>query len=160
AKDFGMTILTGVAKWVAGQVAKELAIMATAAAASAGLSEVLDVARRIYKAMVTAKRYAAQILGMINQSLDNVLLIANGAVDVVGAKIDKILHAGMPVVIGFLADQVGLGGITEAIRNVITGLRAKVDEAILWLIDKIRGAIMAVVGAAQNLASKLFNWVF
>ena len=79
AKDFGSDILTGIAEWVAGKVAEELAIMAAAAAASGGLSEVLDVIRRVYKAMVTAVRWARRILDMVNQVLDNVLDIAGGA---------------------------------------------------------------------------------
>ena len=44
AKDFGTSILTGVVEWIAGKVAEELAILAAAAAASGGLSEVVDIA--------------------------------------------------------------------------------------------------------------------
>lgn len=158
AKDFGTTILTGIAEWVAGRVAAEITKMAVAAAASAGLSEVLDVARRIYIALVTAKRYARRVLEMVNQSLDNVLLIASGSVEVVGTKIEAILHRGMPVVIGFLADQVGLGGITQAIRDIIKKLRATVDDAILWVIDKVRAAIDAIVGAVKAGVAALLDW--
>ena len=108
AKDFGTTILTGIAEWIAGKVAAELAIMATAAAASAGLSEVVDIARRIYKAMLTAKRWARQILDMANDALDNILGLATGAIEPVRAKFRDLMDRGMPVVIGFLADQVRL----------------------------------------------------
>src|SRR5205823_6187078 len=40
AKEFGMSILTGIAEWIAGKVAQEVAILAAAAAASGGLSEI------------------------------------------------------------------------------------------------------------------------
>lgn len=158
AKDFAGTIFTGLAEWVAAQVAKELAAMAVAAAASAGLSEVLDIARRIYKAMVAAVKYARRLLDMVNQALDNVLGIAAGAVEAVGVTVEAILHKGMPVVIGFLANQVGLGGAGEEIKSIIDKLREKVDEGILWLIDKIKGALEAVINTVKAGAAALLEW--
>ena len=90
-------------------MAEELAILAAAAAASGGLSEIVDIARRIYKAMVSAKRWAGRILQMANETLDDIAAIARGAVEKAGVKFKDIMHKGMPVVIGFLADRVGLG---------------------------------------------------
>jgi hypothetical protein len=158
AKDFGASVLTGIAEWVIAQVAKELAIMAVAAAASAGLSEVVDIVRRLYKAILTAVRWARRILDMANETLDNVLDIASGAVEKVGVKFEQIMHRGMPVVIGFLADQVGLGGVGPAIRDVVDKLRAKVDEGILWLIDKIKAGIEAAISLVKAGAEKLLSW--
>lgn len=146
AENFGATILSGIAEWVAGKVSEELAILAAGAAASAGLSEVLDVARRIYKAMVTVKRWARKILDMANETLDNIAAIASGAIEVVGGTFEKIMHKGMPVVIGFLADQVGLGGVGKALRETVDKLRKNVDDAILWLIDKVKAGIEALIG--------------
>ena len=159
AKDFGMSILTGIAEWVAAKVAEELAILAAAAAASGGLSEVVDIVRRIYKALVTAKRYMRRILDMVNQGLDNVLDIAGGNVEKVGAVFEKIMKMGMPVIIGFLAEQVGLGGVGEALRGIVDALRARVDDAILWFIDKIKAAIEAIIGAVKAGAKKLAEWL-
>jgi hypothetical protein len=146
AKDFGTSILTGIVEWIAGKVAGELAMMAAAAAASAGLSEVIDIARRIYKAILTAVRWARRILDMANEALGNVIAIASGAIEGVGVKFKDIMHNGMPVIIGFLADQVGLGGVGQALRNIIDKLREQVDKAILWLIDKIKAGIEALIG--------------
>jgi Domain of unknown function (DUF4157) len=150
AKDFGKSILTGVVEWVSAKVAEELAILAAAAAASGGLSEVVDIARRIYKAMVSAKRWAGQILQMANETLDDISAIASGAVEKAGVKFKDIMHRGMPVVIGFLADQVGLGGVGPAMRNIVDKLRAKVDEAVLWLIDKAKAGIEALINAVSG----------
>lgn len=158
AKEFGTTILTGIADWVAGKVAEELAILAAGAAASGGLSEVLDVARRIYKAMVTAQRWARKILDMANETLDNIAAIASGAVEMVGGTFEKIMHKGMPVVIGFLADQVGLGGVGKALRETIDKLRKNVDDAILWLIDKVKAGIEALIGAVKAGVQAILGW--
>jgi Domain of unknown function (DUF4157) len=158
AKDFGMSILTGIAEWVAGKVAEELAILAAGAAASGGLSEVLDVVRRIYKAIKTAVRWARRILEMVNETFDNILNIAAGNIEPVGVKFEQIMHRGMPVVIGFLADQVGLGGVGEALRDIVDTLREKIDEAILWLIDKIKAGIEALIGAVKAGVGALLAW--
>jgi len=159
AKDFGKSILSGAVEWVTGKVATELATLAAGAAASGGLSEVIDVARRIYKAMVTAKRFAGRILQMAGDTLDQVLDIASGNVSKVGAEFEKLMDKGMPVVIGFLADQVGLGGIGAAIRNIVDKLRGQVDAAILWLIDKVKAGIEAVVGGIRAGANALADWL-
>ncbi|MGJ7506618.1 AHH domain-containing protein [Variovorax sp. GT1P44] len=158
AKDFGTSILTGAVEWIVGKVAAELAMLSAAAAASGGLSEVIDVARRIYKAMLTAKRWAGRILQMASDTLDNVLDIASGNVSKVGGQFEKIMDKAMPVVIGFLADQVGLGGIGAAIRNIIDKLREKVDDAILWLIDKAKAGIEAVLGGIKAGVAALEDW--
>lgn len=158
AKDFAVGILGDIATWVAGKVAQELAMMAAAAAASAGLSEVLDIARRIYKAIVTATRWLRKILDMVNQALDNVLAIAGGAVEQVGVTFEKIMHHGMPIVVSFLADQVGLGGVSAALRSAVDKLREKVDKAILWLIDKVKAALEGLINLAKAGVAALKNW--
>jgi hypothetical protein len=158
AKDFGKEVLTGIAEWVAAKVAEELAIMATAAAASGGLSEVLDVIRRVYKVLVSIKRYLANILNMVNEGLESVIDLATGKWEPVGAKFEKILHRGMPIVIGFLAEQVGLGSIGQAIRDIVDKLREKIDEAILWVIDKIKAGLDLLIGMVKAGVKKLTEW--
>jgi hypothetical protein len=158
AKDFGKSILTGAVEWIVGKVATELATLAAAASASGGLSEVIDVARRMYKAILTAKRWAGRILQMASDTLDRALDIASGNVTKVGGEFENIMDKAMPVVIGFLADQVGLGGIGEALRNIIDKLREKVDDAILWLIDKVKGGIEALIGGIKAAATSISEW--
>ncbi|REE18411.1 uncharacterized protein DUF4157 [Paraburkholderia sp. BL27I4N3] len=158
AKQLGFSILTDIAQWVAVKVGEELALMAAAAAASAGLSEVLDVARRIYKALVTAVRWARQIVDMIDHTLDNVLDIAAGSIEKAGTKLEQIMHQGMPVVIGFLADQVGLGDVGQAVRDSIDKLREQVDNALLWLIDKIRAGLEALIDLVKSGVAAVLDW--
>jgi len=64
-KEFGKQILTGIAEWVTAKVLEELASLGAAAAASGGLSEVLDAICRVYKVLVSVKRYLAGILNMV-----------------------------------------------------------------------------------------------
>jgi len=95
---------------------------------------------------------------MVNQTLDTVLDIAAGSVEKVGAKFEAIMHRGMPIIIGFLADQVGLGGIGTAIRGIVDKLREQVDKAILWLIDKVKAGIEALIGAVKAGVAAVLDW--
>lgn len=157
-KEFGKSILEGIVVWIVERVALELATMATAAAATAGLSQVLDAVKRIYRAIKTAVRWARTIVDMVNRTLDSVLDIAAGSLD--GPA--EILHGAMkkatPAVIGFLGDQVGLGGIADEIKALVDKLRKKVDDAILAVIDSLKAMFAALVAGAKSVAGKVFEW--
>ena len=158
AKGFGKTVLEGVVVWIVEQVGIELAEMAAAAAASAGLSEVLDAIRRIYRAIKTAVRWMRQVLEMVNKALDSVLGIAAGIIEPSAIILEKAMKAATPAIIGFLGDQVGLGGIADEIRGLIDKLRAKVDDAILAMIDKLKSFFSAIAAGAKDVAAKLLEW--
>jgi hypothetical protein len=158
AREFGSTILTGVTEWIVGRVAAEVELLAAAAAATGGLSEVIDIVRRVYKAILTAARWARRILDMANEALDHVSELAGGAVEAVGVIFESIMHRGMPVVIGFLADQVGLGGVPAALTGIVMRLRAKVDAAILWVIDRVVAGLQAIAGAVKAGVASVLEW--
>ena len=46
------------------------------------------------------------------------------------------LAAAVPIAIGFLANQVGLGNVPEKIVEIIVGLRELIDQALDWLFDQ------------------------
>jgi hypothetical protein len=158
AKDFAKSILEGIVTWIVEKVSAELATMAAAAAASAGLSEVLDAVRRIYRAIKTAVRWMRTILEMVNSTLDSVLNIAAGAIEPAAVILESALKRATPAVIGFLGDQVGLGGIADKIREIIDKLRAKVDAAILAIIDKLRSFFSAIAQGAKDVVGAFFQW--
>ena len=50
--------------------------------------------------------------------------------------LEEGLAGAVPVAIGFLANQVGLGNVPEKVVEIIQGLRVLVDEALDWLFDQ------------------------
>jgi hypothetical protein len=138
AKGFAKSILEGIVIWIVEKVSTELATMAAAAAASAGLSEVLDAIRRVYRAIKTAVRWMRTILEMVNNALDSIMNIAAGTLAPAAAILEGAMKRATPAVIGFLGDQVGLGGIADKIRELIDDLREKIDETILTIFDKLK----------------------
>ena len=158
AKDFAKIVLEGIVTWIVEQVSIEIAEMATAAAASAGLSEVLDAIRRIYRAIKTAVRWMRTILEMIDKGLDAVMEIAGGAIAGPAGLVLDAMKRGTPAVIGFLADQVGLSGVGDKIREIIEKIREKVDKAILAIYDKLKAIFASIIQAAKGAASAILNW--
>lgn len=157
-KEFGKSILEGIVIWIVEKVGVELGKMATSAAATAGLSSVLTAVKQIYRALVFATQWAASILGMVNRTLDAVGDIAAGSLDAPAEILNGAMKKAIPAVIGFLAAQFGLDGIAVAIKAEIDKLRAKVDTAILKVIDSMKAVFAMLVAGAKAIAGKIFAW--
>ena len=107
----------------------------------------------IYNAISSAIKYIVKILQIVNSILDTTIAIASGSIGPAAQKLEDALDRSTPVVIGFLADQIGLDDPSEAIGNIIVAIRIKVDVAIDWLIDKafeLGGALLESLGIVKN----------
>jgi hypothetical protein len=72
----------------------------------------------------------------------------------------------MPIVIGFLANQFGLGNLGTRIQELLVRVRATVDRAIDWLLDRAIAAGRAFiemarrgVAAVRDAASSALAWL-
>ncbi|HVK54701.1 MAG TPA: DNA/RNA non-specific endonuclease, partial [Burkholderiales bacterium] len=79
--------------------------------------------------------------------------------------LENALGNSLPIAIGFLANQIGLGRISERIREILGGLQERVNGAIDWLIDRAIRLGQAVldlarrgVSAARTAVSRLGAW--
>ena len=167
AKGFAKSILDGIVVWIVEKVSTGACGNGCSLAASAGLSEALDAIRRIYRAIKTAVRWMRTILEMVNQALDSVMNIAAGTIGPAATMLENAMKRATPAVIGFLGDQVGLGGIADKIREIIDDLREKIDEAILGIFDQrilcnSCGRALARQGRAKYLRKTCarYAWIF
>ncbi len=62
------------------------------------------------------------------------------------AAIEGALSAALPVAISFLANLLGLGGISEKIKSIIGKVRAPVEKAVDWVIGKAVAGLKKVGG--------------
>ncbi|MDQ2807326.1 MAG: hypothetical protein M3Z04_10515, partial [Chloroflexota bacterium] len=72
--------------------------------------------------------------------------IASGSVGGAAAAIEGALSAALPVAISFLANLLGLGGISEKIKSIIGKVRAPVEKAVDWVIGKAVTGLKKVGG--------------
>ncbi|HEY2116825.1 MAG TPA: DUF4157 domain-containing protein, partial [Candidatus Angelobacter sp.] len=160
-RDLGNMVLETAVRWVMGRIMAIVGARLAAMAASAGLSAILEAVYAAYQAIQTAIEYARRIIQVLITVFDTVIQIAQGVIDPAAQGIETGLRMIMPVVIGFLANYAGLGGIGQRIREIIYGVRERVDTAILWLIDRalaagrwildrLRAGVAAVVGWWQR----------
>ncbi|MEU6018219.1 hypothetical protein ABZ826_30595 [Streptomyces sp. NPDC047515] len=79
----------------------------------------------------------AQIVEFVNAVLDAVIAIANGGSAGVPKMIEAALAASVPLLIGFLASLLGIGGLANKVKSVFHAVARPVNRAI----DKIVGFI-------------------
>ncbi|MFE3248639.1 hypothetical protein [Streptomyces sp. NPDC059209] len=79
----------------------------------------------------------AQIIDFVNAVLDAVIQIANGAQAGVPKLVESALAASVPLLIGFLAALLGIGGLANKVRSIFQSVSRPVGRAIDKIVDFI-----------------------
>lgn len=97
---------------------------------------------------------AAQIMELIKAFIDSVAAIASGNVSAVAKSIENALGKAVPVLIGFLASLLGIGGLADKVLGVIRKIRQRIENAIVkfWTFvkDKAKGLFGKIVGKSKK----------
>jgi len=80
-------------------------------------SAFVKAAKAIYDIVMFFVNKGSQIISLVNAIIDSVSAIADGAIGVAATAVENALAKAVPVVIGFLASLLGLGGIDEKIKK-------------------------------------------
>lgn len=115
-----------------------------------GIMAVVNSCIAFFKAVQSVLDYMRELLELIDSYVSTVASIAKGNVGPGAAMLETGLANAVPVAIGFLANQAGLGDVPEQVKQIIVDLRAKIVEAIDWLIDK-------AISLAQSALDALFG---
>ncbi len=159
------TVLNSIISWISTRViSRALARLATMADPT-GIGAVVNIIVTIYQAIQTAAQYARQILEAVNRFLDGITSIARGALGPAATLLENALVRLLPAAIGFVANWVGLGNLGLRIRAMVERIRAQVDRALDWLIERgvrtvdavLRG-LRAVGGAIRRGAESVVDW--
>ncbi|MFC8078012.1 hypothetical protein ACFUN8_21015 [Streptomyces sp. NPDC057307] len=79
----------------------------------------------------------AQIIEFVNAVLDAVIQIANGGQAGVPKLVEAALAASVPLLIGFLAALLGIGGLANKVKSVFQSVSRPVTRAIDKIVDFI-----------------------
>ncbi|WP_295213433.1 hypothetical protein [uncultured Chryseobacterium sp.] len=82
---------------------------------------------------------AAQIMELIKAFTDSIKAIASGNVGAVAKSIENALGKAVPVLIGFLASLLGIGGLADKVLGVIRKIRMRIENAIVKFWNFIKG---------------------
>ncbi|OVE55804.1 phage tail protein [Chryseobacterium mucoviscidosis] len=82
---------------------------------------------------------AAQIMELVKAFTDSIKAIASGNVSAVAKSIENALGRAVPVLIGFLASLLGIGGLADKILGVIRKIRQRIENAIVKFWNFVKG---------------------
>ncbi len=109
--------------------------------------------KAIYDIIMFFVEHGSQIIALVNAIIDSMAAIASGAITGAAAMVENALARAIPVVIGFLAALLGIGGLSDKIKSVIESVRKPINVAIDWVI----GEAVALVKAAGTAVAGLFG---
>ena len=117
AKDFVVTrIITAGISWLIGLLNP--------------VGAFIKACKLIYDVVMFFVNNAERIVTFVNTVLDSVADMVRGNVGAVVTKVEDALSQMVPILIGFLASVLGIGGIGEKIRQIVGKLRKPITKAI------------------------------
>jgi hypothetical protein len=119
----------------------------------------IKACKLIYDVVMFFVNNAERIMKFVNTVIDSVADVVRGNVSSVVNKINDVLGQMVPILIGFLASAIGLGGIGQKIREIIQKLQKPVNQALDFVIKtglKLAGPIIrGIKGFAGKVKAKV-----
>jgi len=121
-------------------------------------SAFVKAAMAIYDIIMFFVNRGSQVLELVNSVVDAVAAIASGAVGGAAKLVENALSKSLPVVIGFLASLLGIGGLAKKVQDIVGNIRERVDKAIDKVLLKAKGLFKKVVKKGKEKVTALVEW--
>ncbi len=128
-------VIDRIRKWVKTRIIKA-AIMKVVTMFNP-VSGLITIIKTIYQVIKFLIQRAKQIAALFRAVAGSVAALAKGIVKQAADRIENALARLIPVVIGFLASLLGIGGLAGKIKSVIGEIRKKVDKGLDQIIAKV-----------------------
>ncbi len=119
----------------------------------------IKACKLIYDVVMFFVNNAERIMKFVNTIIDSVADIVRGNVSSVVDKINDVLGQMVPILIGFLASVIGIGGIGQKIREIVEKLQKPVNKALDFVIKtglKLAGPIIrGIKGISGKVKAKV-----
>ncbi len=118
------------------------------------VGEIVEAVMDIYKVVMFFIEKANQILTLVETIVRSVSRIAHGDIGGAAAWVEQAMANTIPIMIGFLADLLGLGDLPNKIKEFIEAVQGAVDHAIEqaleWLIAKGKELFKSLFGKKDD----------
>lgn len=108
----------------------------------------------IYNTVMFFIERLRQIAQVAAAFIDSISAIANGVIAAAANKVESTLSGLLTLVISFLARLVGLGKVSDAVKNIIDRIRAPIDKAldrvVEWIVTTAKRIGRFLTGGAAN----------
>jgi hypothetical protein len=152
-------VLEAATNWIMDKIITQITVKLLSMLDPTGIMAVVNSVIAIYKAIESFIQYFERMLGIVNSFVEGILEIAEGNIKKAANFLENSMASAVPVVIGFLANQVGLGKIGRKIVEVIQKVQETVDKALDWLVDKAVSIGMKVIGKVKEGVKKIAGWL-
>lgn len=153
------TVIDAVKNWITEQIVNRVLARLLSMLDPTGIMAVVNSAIAIYSAIQSFIRYLREILEVINSFVNGVADIAEGNVTTAANYLERTMGRAMPIVIGFLANQVGLSGIGRRVGEMIERVRTMVDNALTWLVNRAVDTGMSIIDRLMAMGRGAVNAV-
>ena len=150
-------VLEAVQSFVMDQIIKKITVKLLSMLDPTGIMAVVNSAIALYKAIQSFIKYLRQMLEIVNSFVEGTVDIASGAIAKGANFLEGALAKGIPIAIGFFANQVGLN-LSERLKDALELVRAKVDAGLTWVIDKLVMVVEKLVALGKSAIAAVKGW--
>lgn len=113
----------------------------------------------IYDTIMVFIEKISKIIQVVTAFLDSIMAIASGQVEGAAKKVESVLAGLLSLAISFLAGFLGLGKITDKIKEIIAKVREKVDKALDKAIEFIVSKAKALFAKGKAAVAAVIDWL-
>lgn len=106
----------------------------------------IKAAKAIYDIIMWFVNNGSKLMALVDAVISSVSAIASGGIAGAAKFIENALAQAIPLVIGFLASLLGLGGLSEKIKGIIQKIQAPINKAIDWVLGKAKAMVKKLGG--------------
>ena len=143
------TLLGMATEWIMQTIVVNATVKLLSFLDPTGIMAVINSCIAIFNAVQSAIEYLRDMLEVLNSYVSTLAAVAAGNIVPGAQMLERGLASIIPIAIGFLAKQVGLGNVPEKIVELIGRLRELIDQALDWLIEqalRLGSAALAALG--------------
>jgi hypothetical protein len=141
------TLLNMAKDWIVTTIIEKATAKLLSMLDPTGIMAVVNSGIAFFNAVQSVIEYAREILAIVNDYVSTLAAVAAGNIAAGAGKVERGLANAIPVAIGFLANQAGLGNVPEKVVELIGHLRELVDAALDWLFEQAKRLGQAALNA-------------
>lgn len=156
AEEVKNKIVEAASQWLVTQVITQAAVKLASMFTPVGAF--VQAVLMMYNTIMFFVSKIQEIFVWVKSITSSLATIAKGTIGAAVEYIDQAMSKSIPLIIDFLAKLVGISGLGEQIRNVVSKLRAPVEKTIDFVIGNVVGGAKAVWGGVKAGAKTVAEW--
>ena len=156
--DLWDTVLGAVVSWVNTAIISTASRWLLGLLDATGITPIINSLIAIYRAIESFAQYLTEMLEIIASVTRGIADLAKGKL---AAAVDFLVGAlsnSIPIVVGFLANQFGLGRLGERVSELVEGIRGRIDSALDWIIETALRVGQGFIDMLRSGAELVRNW--